>query len=44
MIVFRALGIVADRDILSHIVYDGNDTQMIELLKPCIEEAFTIQD
>ncbi|KAI3641373.1 hypothetical protein MIR68_000503 [Amoeboaphelidium protococcarum] len=43
-IVFRALGVVADKDILSHIVYDPEDTQMLDLLKPCIEEAFTIQD
>ncbi|KAJ3197166.1 DNA-dependent RNA polymerase II, partial [Dinochytrium kinnereticum] len=44
VIVFRALGVVADRDILEHICYDMNDTQMLEMLKPCIEEAFEIQD
>ena len=44
IIVFRALGIVADRNILQHICYDFNDTQMLELLKPCIEESFVIQD
>ncbi|KAJ3090337.1 DNA-dependent RNA polymerase II [Quaeritorhiza haematococci] len=44
IVVFRALGIVADRDILEHICYDFNDHQMLELLKPCIEEAFVIQD
>ena len=44
IIVFRALGIVADRDILQHICYDFNDYQMLDLLKPCIEEAFVIQD
>lgn len=43
-IVFRALGIVSDRDILEHICYDFNDSQMLELLKPCIEEAFVIQE
>lgn len=43
-IVFRALGIVSDEDILNHICYDRNDTQMLEKLKPCIEEAFVIQD
>lgn len=43
-IVFRALGIVSDRDILEHICYDFGDHQMLELLKPCIEEAFVIQD
>lgn len=43
-IVFRALGVVSDEDILNHICYDRNDTQMLEMLKPCIEEAFVIQD
>ncbi|KAB8446166.1 hypothetical protein FH972_025148 [Carpinus fangiana] len=42
-IVFRALGIVSDEDILNHIVYDRNDTQMLEMLKASIEEAFVIQ-
>lgn len=44
VVVFRALGIVADRDILEHICYDFEDAQMLELLKPCIEEAFVIQE
>ncbi|KAJ3129787.1 DNA-dependent RNA polymerase II [Nowakowskiella sp. JEL0407] len=44
LVVFRALGIIADRDILSYICYDFNDSQMLELLKPCIEEAFLIQE
>lgn len=44
VIVFRALGVVPDRDILDHICYDSNDRQMLEMLKPCIEEAFVIQD
>ncbi|KAK0701206.1 hypothetical protein B0T21DRAFT_379147 [Apiosordaria backusii] len=43
-IVFRALGIVSDEDILNHICYDRKDTQMLEALRPCIEEAFCIQD
>ena len=43
-IVFRALGVVSDEDILNHICYDRNDTPMLEMLKPCIEEAFVIQD
>ena len=43
-IVFRALGVVSDEDILNHICYDRTDTQMLEMLKPCIEEAFVIQD
>ncbi|TKY89496.1 hypothetical protein EX895_002027 [Sporisorium graminicola] len=44
VIVFRALGIVPDREVLQHICYDFNDTPMLEMLKPCIEEAFVIQD
>ncbi|KAJ9156196.1 DNA-directed RNA polymerase subunit beta [Pleurostoma richardsiae] len=43
-IVFRALGTVSDEDILNAICYDRNDTQMLEMLRPCIEEAFCIQD
>jgi DNA-directed RNA polymerase II subunit RPB2 len=43
-IVFRALGVVSDEDILNHICYDRTDTQMLEALRPCIEEAFVIQD
>lgn len=44
VIVFRALGVVSDEDILNHICYDRSDTQMLEMLKPCLEEAFVIQD
>lgn len=44
VVVFRALGFVADRDILEHICYDETDQQMYEMLKPCIEEAFVIQE
>jgi DNA-directed RNA polymerase II subunit RPB2 len=44
VIVFRALGVVSDEDILNHVCYDRNDTEMMEMLKPCIEEAFVIQD
>ncbi|EJT48974.1 DNA-directed RNA polymerase II subunit RPB2 [Trichosporon asahii var. asahii CBS 2479] len=44
VIVFRALGIVPDRDVLSHICFNPNDTAMLEMLRPCIEEAFSIQD
>lgn len=44
VVVFRALGVVADKDILNYICYDPEDTAMIELLKPCLEEAFVIQD
>lgn len=44
VLVFRALGVVPDGDILEHICYDQNDWQMLELLKPCIEEGFFVQD
>lgn len=43
LIIFRALGFVADKDILEHIVYDFGDTGMMEALRPSIEEAFPIQ-
>lgn len=44
VIVFRALGVVPDGDILEHICYDPNDWQMLEMLKPCVEEGFVIQE
>ncbi|KAK4399114.1 DNA-directed RNA polymerase II subunit RPB2 [Sesamum angolense] len=44
IIVFRALGFVADKDILEHICYNFSDTQMMELLRPSLEEAFVIQN
>lgn len=44
VIVFRALGVVPDGDILEHICYDQNDWQMLEMLRPCIEEGFVVQD
>ena len=43
ILVFRALGVVSDEDILNHICYDKNDTQMLEMLAPCIDESFVIQ-
>ena len=43
-IVFRALGVVSDEDILNHIVYDKSDTPVLELLKTTIEEGSMIQD
>ncbi|KAK5004309.1 hypothetical protein LTR28_009083, partial [Elasticomyces elasticus] len=42
-IVFRALGMVSDEQILNTIC-DQGDSQMMEMLKPCLEEAFVIQD
>jgi DNA-directed RNA polymerase II subunit RPB2 len=43
VIVFRALGFVADREILEHICYDLKDERMMELLRPSLEEAFAVQ-
>ncbi|KAJ3024652.1 UNVERIFIED_CONTAM: DNA-dependent RNA polymerase II [Siphonaria sp. JEL0065] len=43
VIVFRALGIVSDKEIMDKICYDQTDLAMLELLKPCIDEAFVIQ-
>lgn len=44
IIVFRALGFVADEYILQSICYDFADTQMMELLRPSLEEASAIRD
>ncbi|KAL9669592.1 hypothetical protein QQ045_007139 [Rhodiola kirilowii] len=44
IIVFRALGFVADKDILEHIFVKPEDTQMMEFLRPSLEEAFVIQN
>ncbi|EZA50897.1 DNA-directed RNA polymerase II subunit RPB2 [Ooceraea biroi] len=44
MVVFRALGFVADRDILEHIIYDFDDPEMMEMVKPSLDEAFVIQE
>lgn len=43
VIVFRALGFVSDRDILEHIVYDFDDNEIMEKVKPSLDEAFVIQ-
>lgn len=43
LILFRALGFVADKDILEHIVYNFNDTEMMNGLRPSIEEAQPVQ-
>ncbi|KAL1233681.1 DNA-directed RNA polymerase II subunit [Trichinella spiralis] len=44
IVVFRALGFVSDRDILEHIVYDFDDAEMMEMVKPSLDEAFVIQE
>eukprot|EP00906_Rhabdomonas_costata_P035045 RCo049268 len=43
VIVFRALGCVTDRAIMDHIIYSLEDTEMLELLRPSLEEATAIQ-
>ncbi|TRM65878.1 DNA-dependent RNA polymerase II second largest subunit [Schizophyllum amplum] len=43
-VVFRALNVISDRDILDHICYENTDPQMLELLKPCIDDGFVIQE
>ena len=35
---------MSDRDILEHIVYDFEDPEMMEMVKPSIDEAFVIQE
>ncbi|KAJ1460650.1 hypothetical protein M885DRAFT_508737 [Pelagophyceae sp. CCMP2097] len=44
IVVFRALGFVADRDILEHIVYDFSDGEMLEKLRPSLDEAHVVQN
>ena len=44
VIVFRALSFVSDHDILDHIIYDFEDQEMMEMLKPSLDEAFVIQE
>lgn len=41
--VFRALGVVSDEDILNHITFDHSDTQVMEFLRPSIEEGAWLQ-
>lgn len=43
VIIFRALGFVADRDIIEHVIYDLSDAEMMDLFRPSLEEAFVIQ-
>lgn len=42
-IVFRALGVCSDQAILEKIVYDLSDHEMLNLLRPSLEEAFVVQ-
>jgi len=44
MILFKAMGFVADKEIMQHMVYNFSDHGMVDLLRPCIEEAFYVKD
>ncbi|OII72640.1 RNA polymerase beta subunit [Cryptosporidium andersoni] len=39
-ILFRALGVLSDKDILLRCVYDFSDSQMLAILRPSLEETF----
>ena len=43
VVIFRALGFNADKDILEHIVYDFGDAEMMERFRPSLEEASPVQ-
>eukprot|EP00993_Chasmostoma_nieuportense_P004118 NODE_47_length_3746_cov_20.153357_g43_i0.p1 GENE.NODE_47_length_3746_cov_20.153357_g43_i0~~NODE_47_length_3746_cov_20.153357_g43_i0.p1 ORF type:complete len:1204 (+),score=381.96 NODE_47_length_3746_cov_20.153357_g43_i0:29-3640(+) len=43
VILFRALGAVTDRDIMDHIIYNLEDVEMLEMLRPSLEEASAVQ-
>ena len=43
-ILFRALGVDSDREIVRLVVYDMEDTEMIEMLKPSLEEGLMATD
>jgi DNA-directed RNA polymerase II subunit RPB2 len=43
VIVFRALGFISDKDIISHVVYDFHDQEMMERFRPSLEEATPIK-
>lgn len=38
-ILFRALGVVSDKEIIEHILYTSTDSNLIELLRPSIEDT-----
>ena len=44
VVLFRALGYNSDKEILERIVYDMGDMQMMEMLRPSLEEASPVQD
>ena len=42
-ILFRALGIISDREIIQHICFDFSDTEMLEMLRPSLEDSASCQ-
>ncbi|ELA46495.1 hypothetical protein VCUG_02039 [Vavraia culicis subsp. floridensis] len=44
IVIYRALGFVSDKEIMEHLIYDPNDKEMLQVIRPSIEEAFVIQD
>lgn len=44
VVLFRALGCVADRDILERICYNPEDSEMMDKFRSSIEEAFVVQE
>ncbi|KAK2644057.1 hypothetical protein Ddye_019252 [Dipteronia dyeriana] len=44
VIVFRALGVISDKQIIEYICYDFLDTEMTVLLQPSLEEACYIRN
>jgi len=44
VVIFRALGFNADRNILEHICYDFTDAEMMERFRPSLEEAKIIAE
>eukprot|EP01038_Epipyxis_sp_PR26KG_P008520 gene8520-11517_t len=44
VLVFRALGFISDKDIIEHVVYDYQDSEMMERFRPSLEEGAPIQN
>ncbi len=43
-VVFRALGVLSDKEILQHMIYDMNDNEIVQCVLPSIEEGNFIHD
>ena len=42
VLVFRAMGFHNDRQVMAHVAYDLNDTEMVDAFRPSLEEAAPI--